>query len=60
FEDTAYASGLWLQQIFEAIQSIDNNEFIEKGLTGKKLGEAIDQRRHEVISNLKDSHEPKR
>ena len=60
FEDTAYASGLWLQQVFEAIQSIDNNEFIEKGLTGKKLGEAIDQRRHEVISHFKDSHEPKR
>ncbi len=60
FEDTAYASGLWLQQVFEAIQSIDNNEFIQKGLTGKKLGDAIDQRRHEVISRFKDSHEPKR
>ncbi|KKK98289.1 hypothetical protein LCGC14_2644250, partial [marine sediment metagenome] len=60
FEDTVYASGLWLQQVFEAIQSIDNNEFIQKGLTGKKLGDAIDQRRHEVISRLKDSHEPKR
>ena len=60
FEDTVYDSGLWLQQVFKAIQSIDNNEFILKGLTGKKLGDAIDQRRQNIIRTLKDSHESKR
>ncbi|MEH6469465.1 MAG: multifunctional CCA tRNA nucleotidyl transferase/2'3'-cyclic phosphodiesterase/2'nucleotidase/phosphatase, partial [Porticoccus sp.] len=56
FEDTVYDSGLWLQQVFEAIQSIDNNEFILKGVTGKKLGDAIDQRRQDIISMLKEKH----
>lgn len=53
FEDTIYESGLWLTQVFEAIQIIDNNEFIQQGLSGKKLGEAIDERRLQIISGLK-------
>ena len=53
FESTTYESGLWLTQAFEAIQSIDNNEFIQKGLSGKQLGDAIDQRRQQLISEFK-------
>ena len=53
FENTTYKSGLWLTQAFEAIQSIDNNEFIQKGLSGKQLGDAINQRRQQLISEFK-------
>lgn len=53
FKNTTYESGLWLTQVFEAIQSIDNHEFIQKGLTGKQLGDAIDQRRQQLISEFK-------
>ena len=53
FENTTYESGLWLTQAFEAIQSIDNNEFIQQGLSGKKLGEAIDSQRQQLIAELK-------
>lgn len=53
FENTTYESGLWLTQAFEAIQSIDNHEFIQKGLSGKQLGDAIDQRRQQLISEFK-------
>lgn len=53
FENTTYESGLWLTQAFEAIQPIDNHEFIQKGLSGKQLGDAIDQRRQQLISEFK-------
>ena len=53
FENTTYESGLWLTQAFEAIQSIDNHEFTQKGLSGKQLGDAIDQRRQQLISEFK-------
>ena len=53
FEHTTYESGLWLTQVFEAIQSIDNKEFIQQGFSGKKLGEAIDERRLQIISEMK-------
>ena len=54
FENTSYDSGVWLQQAFLAIQSIDNREFIQQGLTGGKLGDAIDRRRQDVIAGLKE------
>ncbi len=54
FEDIPYDSGVWLKQAFLAIQSIDNREFIQQGLTGEKLGAAIDRRRQEIIAELKE------
>ena len=53
FQNTVYDAGLWLTQAFEAIQSIDNKEFIQQGLSGKQLGEAIDRKRQQLIAELK-------
>lgn len=58
--NNTYHSGAWLLKVFEAIQSIDNQAFIQKGLSGKKLGEAINQRRLDIISSLKINHESER
>ncbi|WP_461516549.1 multifunctional CCA addition/repair protein [Porticoccus sp.] len=54
FENKPYRSGQWLQQAFKAIQSIENREFIDRGLTGKQLGEAIDQRRLDILNSLRE------
>ena len=53
FENTVYEPGLWLTKVFEAIRSIDNQEFIQQGLSGKQLGDAIDKRRQQLITELK-------
>lgn len=55
FEDTKYEPGIWLNSVFDAVQTIDNKELIDKGLTGKQLGEAIDNRRLQVIAEFKNS-----
>jgi len=53
FENTTYKSGIWLTKVFNAIQTIDNKEFIQQGLSGKSLGEAIDRKRQQIISDFK-------
>ena len=53
FETTTYESGIWLSQVFNAIQKIDNQIFIEQGLNGKALGDAIDRERQKIISDFK-------
>lgn len=53
FEDTTYESGIWLTKVFNAIQTIDNQEFIQQGLSGKALGEAIARKRQQIISDFK-------
>lgn len=53
FESTTYKSGTWLTKVFNAIQTIDNQEFIQQGLSGKALGEAIDRKRQQIISDFK-------
>jgi len=53
FENTTYKSGIWLTKVFNAIQTIDNKEFIQQGLSGKALGEAIDRKRQQIISDFK-------
>ena len=54
FENRPYESGAWLTKAFEAIQTIDNKEFIQQGLSGQPLGEAIDRRRQQLIAELKE------
>ncbi|MDX2465103.1 MAG: multifunctional CCA addition/repair protein [Porticoccus sp.] len=54
FENKPYESGAWLTKAFEAIQTIDNQEFIQQGLSGQQLGEAIDRRRQQLIAELKE------
>jgi tRNA nucleotidyltransferase (CCA-adding enzyme) len=53
FENKIYKSGTWLTKVFNAIQTIDNQEFIQQGLSGKALGEAIDRKRQQIISDFK-------
>jgi len=53
FENTTYESGIWLTKVFNAIQTIDNQEFIQQGLSGKALGDAIDRKRQQIISDFK-------
>jgi len=53
FENSTYESGIWLTKVFNAIQTIDNQEFIQQGLSGKALGEAIDKKRQQIISDFK-------
>ncbi len=53
FENKIYKSGAWLTKVFNAIQTIDNQEFIQQGLSGKALGEAIDRKRQQIISDFK-------
>lgn len=54
FENKPYESGAWLTKAFEAIQTIDNKDFIQQGLSGQQLGEAIDRRRQQLIAELKE------
>jgi tRNA nucleotidyltransferase (CCA-adding enzyme) len=54
FENIPYESGIWLKKVFKAIQTIDNKEFIQQGLSGQQLGEAIDRRRQQLIAELKE------
>ena len=51
FEDKPYESGQWLAQTFEAIQTVDSGPLIKQGLTGKKLGKAIEQQRLDTIAS---------
>lgn len=53
FENSTYESGIWLTKVFNAIQTINNQEFIQQGLSGKALGEAIDRKRQQIISDFK-------
>ncbi|MEZ5528795.1 MAG: multifunctional CCA addition/repair protein [Porticoccaceae bacterium] len=54
FEEKPYRSGQWLLDAFAAIRGIDNREFIDKGLSGKQLGEAIDRRRLAILDSLRE------
>ena len=54
FEDRPYRSGQWLLKAFDALQTIDTREFIDKGLSGKKLGDAIERRRLAILNELRE------
>lgn len=54
FENKPYRSGQWLQNAFATLQTIDNREFIDKGLSGKQLGDAIEQRRLAILNELRE------
>ncbi|WIO74942.1 multifunctional CCA addition/repair protein [Porticoccaceae bacterium LTM1] len=56
-EDRAYPSGKWLHELFQKIGTISAAEFIEQGLQGAAIGEALDQRRLEMIATAKEQHE---
>lgn len=53
FEDRLYPQVDWLKQACDAASEVSAMVFIEQGLTGKKIGEAIRRRRIEVIEDLR-------
>lgn len=55
FEQQPYDSGKWLQKVFDAIQQVDNKLFIAKGMSGKQLGKAIEQKQCQIIAEMKES-----
>ncbi|TNF02581.1 MAG: multifunctional CCA addition/repair protein [Gammaproteobacteria bacterium] len=54
FENRDYYPGQWLLNAFAAIQGINHQEFIDQGLTGKQLGDAIEQRRLSILNDLRE------
>ncbi|MDP1521020.1 multifunctional CCA addition/repair protein [Porticoccus litoralis] len=54
FEQREYYPGQWLQKAFAAIQNIDHQALINQGLSGKKLGDAIEQRRLSILNELRE------
>lgn len=56
FEDKAYTSAPWLRGAVDAVTGIAVQPLIEAGLSGPALGEAIDQRRLEIIAEYKRNH----
>ena len=53
FEDSNYPSAPWLTNLVDKLASITTREFIEAGLTGIALGDAIDKRRLDIITAYK-------
>ena len=54
FEQRDYYPGQWLLKAFAAIQNIDHQALINQGLSGKKLGDAIEQRRLSILNELRE------
>lgn len=54
FQDKPYASGEWLRNAFRQLDAVAPKEFIRQGIAGKAIGEAIDQRRLEILKGLRE------
>jgi len=54
FEDSAYPQAEWIKAAYLAANDVDSKEFIEQGLVGKEIGNAIHKRRLEAIQKLKE------
>src|SRR5690606_15089827 len=54
YEDTPYVQGQWLRQLLGELLTISPREFVEQGITGAAIGEALDRRREHVIRTLRD------
>ena len=57
FETVDYPSAHWLQNIANKVGAITSKEFIDAGLKGAAIGEALDKKRLECISNYKREHQ---
>jgi len=54
FEDSAYPQAKWIKAAYLVANDVDSKEFIEQGLVGKEIGNAIHKRRLEAIQKLKE------
>ena len=53
FEESDYPSELWLQGIAHQVQQISTRELVEAGLKGGAIGEALDEKRLQCITEYK-------
>lgn len=53
FENRAYPQAKWVKKAFLAANEVGSKEFVEQGLVGKKIGDALTKRRLEVIKKIK-------
>jgi tRNA nucleotidyltransferase (CCA-adding enzyme) len=49
---TPYDAGIWLIEVFNEIQLIDNKALMKKGFSGAELGQEIDRCREKIIAKL--------
>ncbi len=53
FEEVGYPSAQWLQSLADKVTDTTSKEFIDAGLTGAAIGEALDKKRLEYITEYK-------
>lgn len=51
-EANPYPQADWIKQVFQAANEVSASEFVDQGLLGKEIGEAINKRRLEMITSL--------
>lgn len=56
FEERTYPQGEYLRAAYEAAASIDARQFVEAGLRGPEIGQAMQQARAAAIAQLKASY----
>ena len=54
FEQRPYTPGEWLRRACDAVLEVSAGEFIQQGLSGKQLGEAIEQCRLAILNDLRE------
>jgi len=54
FETREYPQAEWLRDVFRVANNVSAKEFVEQGLKGKHIGEAISKERLRLIQALKD------
>jgi tRNA nucleotidyltransferase (CCA-adding enzyme) len=51
-EENAYPQADWIRRVYQATGLVNAAEFIQQGLVGKQIGEAISAKRIQVIDGL--------
>lgn len=51
-EENVYPQGDWIRRVYQATGLVNATEFIQQGLVGKQIGEAISAKRIQVIDGL--------
>ena len=54
FETREYPQAEWLKDVYRVANNVSAKEFVEQGLKGKQIGEAISKERLRLIQALKD------
>ena len=52
FEEKPYPSGQWLETVYQQTAQVSPQQFLDQGIKGKALGEAIHQERLGIIKQL--------